>query len=356
MLMKKTAVMFSSRYLAHNTDPGHPESPRRLQAAMRGFEQAGLLEARKCSLIEPKPARIEDLRLVHRPEYINYVRQLCMSGGGILDEETRTIASRESFEVARLAVGGVIEAVDKVLTGRFRNVFVLARPPGHHAGPGYGLGFCIFNSVASGAAYLLRELGLERVLILDVDAHHGNGTQEIFYDRDEVLYISLHEDPTEFPETGFVDETGEEEGSGYTVNIPLPYGSGDPAYWKAFKTIVTPVVRQFDPQFILVSAGFDGYYEDTVGNLSLSAYVYLRVFQQVLDLAHDICQDRMVAVLEGGYRPSFLRKIVPAIIGRMAGLNVGIRDKRPSLDLIAQKEAERIIEDARRILSAFWTL
>jgi len=354
--MKKTAVVFSSRYLAHNPGPNHPESPRRLETAMRGIERAGLLEAQKCSLIEPEPARLKHLELVHHPEYISHVRQLCMSGGGILDEETRTIASRESFEVARLAAGGVIEAVDKVMDGGFRNAFVLARPPGHHAGPGYGLGFCIVNNVALGAAHLVQELGLRRVLILDVDAHHGNGTQEIFYDSDEVLYISLHEDPTEFPGTGFVDEIGEEEGSGYTVNIPLPYGSGDPAYWKAFKTIVTPVLRQFGPQFILVSAGFDGYYGDTVGDLSLSAYVYLRVFQQVLDLAHDICQDRIVAVLEGGYRPRFLGKIVPAIIGKMAGLNVGIRDRRPSLDLRAQKEAERIIEDARRILSTFWTL
>jgi len=354
--VKRTAIVFSSRYLAHNTKAGHPESPRRLEAIMEGIRQSGLLESGNCTLIEPRPAVLKELELVHDSGYISHVRDLSESGGGILDVETETMVSRESFEVAQLAAGGVIEAVDKVMARRFRNAFVLARPPSHHAGPGYALGFCIFNNAAIGAAHLLQNHSLNRVLILDIDTHHGNGTQEVFYGTDEVLYVSLHEDPTEFPQTGFIDETGEGQGLGYTVNIPFPFRTGDPAYWKAVKTIAVPIMRQFDPEFVLLSAGFDGYYRDYVGELSLSAHIYPKVFKTILDLAHRLCQDRLVAILEGGYRPWFLRKIVPVVIAKMAKFNIKIRDKRPSLDLNAEREAERVIQEARKIQSNFWTL
>ncbi|MCW4020475.1 MAG: histone deacetylase [Candidatus Bathyarchaeota archaeon] len=354
--MKKTVIVYSPRYLDHNPGPSHPESPRRLQAIMEGIRKDGLLENESFSLVEPSPACLGDLELVHRSEYIRFAERFSESGGGILDEETETIASPESFEVARLAAGGAMEAVEKVMTEEFRNAFVLARPPGHHAGPGYAFGFCIFNNVALAAEHLFRRFGLERVLILDIDVHHGNGTQEIFYGTDRVLYISLHEDPSEFPGTGFISETGEGEGSGYTVNVPLPFETGDSAYWKAIKSVVAPIVRQYRPQFFLVSAGFDGYYRDRVGELSLSAYIYPRVFQSILDLAHQVCEDRLVAVLEGGYRLRFLKKTVPAIIAQMAGLNARIRDRRPSLNLSARKEAENAIDEVRKIQSSFWML
>jgi len=354
--MKRTAIIYSPKYLDHDPGSNHPESPRRLKAIIEGIEQNALLENENCSLIKPRLASRKDLELVHRSEYINFVEQFSKSGGGILDEETETVVSRESFDVARLAVGGVMEAVDKVMTGEFQNAFVLVRPPGHHAGPSSALGFCIFNNVASAAVYLLQNFNLDRVLILDIDSHHGNGTQEIFYAINEVLYLSLHEDPTEFPGRGFIDETGEGKGLGYTVNIPFPFRTGDPAYLKTMKTIVAPIVRQYKPQILLVSAGFDGYYRDTIGELSLSAYIYPKVFQMILDLAHHICEDRVIAVLEGGYRFRFLKKIVPAIIAQMAGLKTRIRDDRPFLNLYAQREAEKIVETAIRVQSGFWTL
>ena len=352
--MKGTAIVYSSRYLAHHTGLSDPESPRRLRAIMSGIKQEPLLESANCSLIEPRSASIRELELVHRSEYINLVRRVSGSGGGTLGEYT--IASEESFEVARLAAGGAMEAVDRVMAEEFRNAFVLARPPGHHAGLGYALGFCIFNNAALAASHLLQDFDLDRVLILDIDAHHGNGIQEIFYGVERVLYISLHEDPTEYPETGFIGETGEKEGEGHTVNIPFPLGTGDPAYWKAIKTIVTPIVNQYKPQFVLVSAGFDGYYRDKVGELSLSAHIYSIIFQAILDLAHHACEDRIVAVLEGGYSLGFLRKAVPAVIGKMAGLNIRIRDSRPFLDLHAEREAEKTLEDVRRVQSSFWAL
>ena len=352
--MKGTAIIYSPRYLDHKTQLGDPESPRRLTAIMKGIRQESLLDSEDCSVIEPRLASVSDLELVHDSEYITRVNQTSESGGGPLGEYT--IASEESYEVARLAAGGAMEAVDTVMAGEYRNAFVLARPPGHHAGPRYARGFCIFNNAALAAKHLIRDFGLQRVVVLDIDAHHGNGTQEIFYATDQVLYISLHEDPTEYPETGFIDETGEGEGRGYTVNIPLPFGTGDRAYWKAVKTILTPIVRQYNPQFVLVSAGFDSYYRDMIGELSLSAHIFLPVFRTILDLAQRICEDRIVAVLEGGYRLRFLRKAVPAVIGRMAGLNIRIREPHPFLNLAAERAAEKTLEYVRRVQSRFWAL
>ena len=352
--MKKTAVVYSPNYLAHNTGLDCPESSLRLQAIMRGIERTALLKSRNPVLIEPRPASPDELQLVHSHEYISLVKRVSRKGGGYLDENTTV--SRESYEVARLASGGAIKAVCKVMTEEFRNAFALVRPPGHHAGARHAMGFCIFNNVALAAAYLLARFGLQRVLVFDIDAHHGNGTQETFYSTDRVLYISLHEDPSLFPRTGFMNETGMGQGSGFTVNVPFPFGTGDPSYWNAVKAIAMPIAMQYKPQFILVSAGFDGYYRDDVGELSLSAYIYPRIFRAILDLAHKLSKDRVVAVLEGGYCPSFLEKIVPGIVAQMTGLEVRVRDRRPYLDLEAQKRAERVVRRVRAVQSSFWTL
>lgn len=354
--MEKTGIIFSQRYLLHRTGDGHPESPARLKAIMRGIRRSRLLENERCILIEPRTASLDELETVHSSRYICMIKAFCRSGGGVLDEETGTIVSSESFAVARLAAGGAIKAVDMVMKGKLRNSFVISRPPGHHAGCAHASGFCIFNNVALAAKHLIDKFSLKRILILDVDAHHGNGTQEIFYDTDKVLYISLHEDPSEFPESGFIHEVGKGKGTGYTVNIPLPFGTTDSSYWKAVKSIVTPIIRRYRPRFILVSAGFDGYFRDGLSELSLSAYIYLKVFQVVIDSAHRFSRDRLVAVLEGGYRSRFLRNIIPVIISRMAGVEAKIRDNRPLFNMEAQKMAEKIIEEVREAQSRFWKL
>jgi len=353
--MSKTFIVFSPHYLDHNPGFSHPESPRRIKAVVEELERSGILKEESCSMIEPDLASVEELELVHRPDYIQMVKKVCESGGGVLDLGD-TQVSPESFDVARLAVGGALKAVDMVMNEECRNAFVFLRPPGHHAGPYYAMGFCIFNNVALAGVYLMRHFGLERILILDIDAHHGNGTQEIFYDTSSVLYISLHQDPRSFPGTGFIDETGKDKGLGYTVNIPFPFQTGDSAYWKAIKEIVVPIASQYKPQFVLVSAGFDGYHRDTVAGLSLSAFIYPRAFGVILDLAHKFCHDRVVAVLEGGYRLSFLRKAAVATVAQMAGLKYKIRDRRPLLNLETQRMAEQAIEDVKRIQSSFWSL
>ena len=249
--MTKTAVVFTPKYLDHKTGFGHSETPARLRVIVRELNKSGLLETGKCSLVEPEPASVEDVELVHESDYVQLVQRVCASGGGLLDLGD-TVVSSESFEVALLSVGGAMKAVDLVMAGKFRNAFALVRPPGHHAGSYYALGFCIFNNTAIAAAHLLRNFNLDRILILDVDAHHGNGTQEVFYDSDKVLYISLHQDPSEFPGTGFTDEVGEGKGLGYTVNVPFPFRINDQIYFKAFNQIVVPIIQQYKPQFILV--------------------------------------------------------------------------------------------------------
>lgn len=353
--MKKTAILYTSKYLKHNPGVSHPESPNRLKAIMKELKASGFLDREECSIIKPKPARTEDVKLVHNPDYIKFVEKFCQRGGGVLDLGD-TVASRESFDVALQAVGGAIKAVELVMETEFRNAFAFVRPPGHHAGPNYAYGFCIFNNIAIAATCLLHKFDLERILILDVDAHHGNGTQEIFYGTDKVLYVSLHQDPHGFPGTGFTDEQGEKEGLGYTVNVPFPFGVDDQTYSSALDEIVAPIIQQYKPQFILVSVGFDGHYTDPVASLSLSSNGYLETFEKMLNLASKNCKGKLVAVLEGGYSLSFIGKIATGTIARMMGLSYSIQDKRPTADTRIQEQAEKIIKEARNFQSRFWNL
>ncbi len=352
---KRTAVLFTPKYLDHNPGPNHPESPDRLRAIMKELRKSGFLESGRCSLIEPEPASVDDVELVHEADYVQLVERYCSYGGGLLDLGD-TAVSPESYETALYAVGGAIRAVDLVMSRKFQNAFALVRPPGHHAGPNYAMGFCLFNNVAIAAVRLLRDFNLDRLLILDVDAHHGNATQEIFYEADRALYVSLHQDPTSFPGTGFVDEVGKGKGLGYTVNIPLPYRTDDQAYLKAFNHIVLPIIRQYEPQFILVSTGFDGHYTDPVAGLSLSASAYLKIFERVLNLASQLCMRKTAAVLEGGYSLSFLGKMATCAIGRMAGIPATMRDKHSVAAPEIRRQAEKIIEEVERIQSRFWDL
>ena len=356
--MKKitgTAVVYSSKYLRHKTEPRHPESPSRLRVIMRELNKSGILKNERCSLIEPETAHINDLQRVHGTDYIQQIEQFCSCGGGRLDQKD-TVVSGESYEVACLAAGGAVKAADVVMAGKYRNAFAFVRPPGHHAGPDYPMGFCVFNNVAVAATHLLEEFGLDRVLVLDIDAHHGNGTQEAFYRSRRVLYISLHEDPIVFPVTGFADEVGEEEGQGYTVNVPLPHGTGDKIYLRAFNEIAVPIISQYKPQFILVSTGFDNHHADPVGNLSLSAFSYAKIFDTVLESAAKLCQEKLVAVLEGGYSLRFLGRMACAVTAKMAEIPYSIRDKHHGSGIKVRRKGEKTIKRIKKIQSPFWNI
>jgi acetoin utilization deacetylase AcuC-like enzyme len=322
---------------------------------MNELNKSGLLETRKCAIVTPKPATKEDLELVHETDYIDLVQRTCLAGGGLLDLSD-TVVSSDSFDVALLATGGMLHAVNLVNKRKAQNAFALIRPPGHHAGPYYALGFCLFNNVAVAASHLTKRIGLGRVAILDIDAHHGNGTQEIFYDTGKVLYVSLHEDPKGFPGTGFEDEIGEGEGRGYTVNIPLPFKADDKLFYEAFDQIAAPILSQYKPNFMLVSAGFDGHYTDPVGKLALSVQGYARIFSKILGLASKLCDNKLVVALEGGYSLSFLGRMVTAAIARMSGLEYNVRDNVPISNVQVRKKAEQVIKNVRKIQSEFWQL
>jgi len=353
--MSKTAVIFSPKYYQHNPGRGHPESAKRFRIIANELKRGTLSTSKNWQLVEPEKAHIEDVELVHDIEYIKFVKAVCRSGGGYLDLRD-TVASSESFEVALYAVGGTLKAVNLVMEGKFNNAFAMVRPPGHHAEKFRACGFCIFNNIAIAAENLLKKFSLKRLLILDIDAHHGNGTQETFYETNKVLYISLHQDPRSFPGTGFIDEIGEGEGLGYNVNIPLPFRTSDLIYLKAVKEIVTPIITQYKPQFVLVSAGLDGHYTDSVASLSLSALCYQKVYEIIVNLASEVCQGKLVSVLEGGYSLKFVGKIAAAAIAKMSKTPYALNDKVSMPKERVKRQGEKIIEEVKKVQKAFWNI
>lgn len=353
--MIKTAVVFSPKYYQHNPGRDHPESAQRLRAIVNELKRGKLSSSRNWQFADPEKACIEDVELIHGMEYIRLVEAVCRTGGGLLDLGD-TAVSPESFEVALYAVGGTLKAVDLVMEKKFGNAFALVRPPGHHAGKFHASGFCIFNNIAIAAEHLLKEFGLQKILILDIDAHHGNGTQGTFYNTNKVLYVSLHQDPRGFPGTGFIDEIGEGDGLGFNVNIPLPFRTGDQIYLKALEEIVTPIIRQYKPQFILVSAGLDGHYTDPVASLSLSALCYQEVYEKIVNLASEICEGRLVSVLEGGYSLKFVGKIAAAAIAKMNGNPYAMNDKVSATNERVRRQGEKVIANVKEVQRAFWNM
>jgi acetoin utilization deacetylase AcuC-like enzyme len=353
--VNKTAIVFSPIYYRHNPGKDHPESAERLRAIINELEKSGLAKNKKLHFVHPDRASIEDIALAHAVEYIRLVEAACKFGGGLLDLQD-TVVSSESFEVALYAAGGALKAVDLVMNGKCDNAFALVRPPGHHAGKYRALGFCLFNNVAIAAEHLLRSFKLKRVLILDVDAHHGNGTQEKFYDRNDVLYVSLHEDPSSFPGTGFIDEIGEGKGLGYNVNIPLPFGTTDHVYLKAMKEIVEPIACQYKPEITLVSAGFDGHYTDPVGELSLSASCIQQTYEIIANLSSELCQGKLVSVLEGGYRLKIVGKLAAAAIAKMSAIPYATKDRAPTAKRRAESQGLKILGEVKKVQGAFWRL
>ncbi len=287
--------VFDPIYLEHD-HRGHPECRERLEAIMDVLEKDGILH--DLTPLRASDADVGALTRVHTPFYIERVEMAAASGGGFLDPDTYVNGS--SYRAAVRAAGGLMGAVDAVLVGRVENAFALVRPPGHHALAGRGMGFCLFNNVAVAACHALEARGLERVLIIDFDVHHGNGTQDTFYDDVRVLYFSVHQWP-HYPGSGSLSETGRGEGKGYTVNVPLPEGVGDGGYMKVFGEILAPVARRFKPQLILVSAGYDGHWKDPLAGMGLSVKGYARLMGVIRGLAVEVCGGGLVMTLEGGY-------------------------------------------------------
>jgi len=309
----KAGFVYDPIYLKHDTG-SHVENSRRLEAIISRLEQTGLKQ--RLMPIKPHPATIEELTLVHHESHIAHVKEMAQRGGGWLDMDT--VMSAGSYDAALHAAGGVIEAVAAVMGGEADSAFALVRPPGHHATPRQAMGFCLFNNVAIAARYALVKLGLERLVIIDFDVHHGNGTQEAFYDNPNVLYISTHQYP-HYPGTGRVEETGRGEGTGTTINIPLPAGCGDAEYEQVFEQIIVPSARRFQPQLVLVSAGYDAHWADQLAMMQLTVTGFARIAGIIKRLADELCHGRLVLSLEGGYNLEALAASVKATFDVLLG-------------------------------------
>jgi len=286
----------------------HPEHEGRLIAIVDHLQKSGLWE--KLLHVRPEPAEVRWVQRVHTEAHVNFVREMCERGTGVLDQGDTRVC-KESYEIALLAAGGVLAGIDIVMTGKAKNAFCAVRPPGHHAESSRAMGFCLFNNVAIGARYVQQEYGLGRVAIVDWDVHHGNGTQEIFYEDPSVLYISTHQYPY-YPGTGSKEETGEGKGKGFTLNVPLKAGTSDEEYVVLFDQLALPALDAFKPEFILISAGFDAHKDDPLAGILLTEKTYAEITRKVKEIADEYCDGKIVSVLEGGYNLRALPRCVEA--------------------------------------------
>ncbi|MCI4371069.1 MAG: histone deacetylase, partial [Thermoplasmata archaeon] len=299
-------IVYDPRFLDHIASPLHVERPDRLRSIVARLRKEGLFtEVRK-----PEPAAVEDLRRVHRDSYLAYLRDL---GEGRLDDETSV--HPETFEIACLAAGAVLDATRAAIEGG-RPSLALVRPPGHHAGPDYGGGFCYLNNIATAAADQTAQG--RRIVILDYDAHHGNGTRDIFAEDPSVLYVSTHQYGI-YPATGPAEDVGAGEGLGFTVNLPFPAGCGDTSYLAAYEEIIEPIVEAFKPDAILVSLGIDAHYRDPLTSLALTSPGYIELVARTSTLAQRLCGNRLAIALEGGYHLDALAEVLAGVVARQQG-------------------------------------
>lgn len=292
-----TALVYDEAYLLHDTGPYHPERPDRLRAIVRGLQTSGLMGS--LLRIEPRPVADRWITAVHTQAYLDRLNEAAPRAPVQLDRDT--VMGPGSLRIARLAAGGVLAAVDAVAAGEAANAFAVARPPGHHALPDRAMGFCLLNNVAIAARYAQQQHGLKRILIVDWDAHHGNGTQAVFDADPSVLFFSTHQFPF-YPFTGQADETGTGAGAGTVVNVPLLEGAGDAEIVAAFRETLVPAADRFKPDLVLISAGFDAHRDDPLAGLRVTEAGLATLTRIVMDIARRHAGGRVVSVLEGGYR------------------------------------------------------
>jgi acetoin utilization deacetylase AcuC-like enzyme len=305
---KKTGLLYSNEYMNHVTPPGHPESIHRLEIVMRGLKESGATE--KMEQIPARLATRDEVTRCHTPKYFEIAKSDVEHGLGVLSTGDTNITER-SFDVALLAAGGVMNAVDAVVTGKVRNAFCVVRPPGHHATPVKGMGFCLFNNIAIAARHAQKQHSIGKVLIADWDVHHGNGTQDIFYDDGSVLFFDTHQSPW-YPGTGDASEKGTGRGLNCIINNPFPAGAGRKEILGVFETKLVETAQKFKPDLVMLSAGFDSRAGDPLGSFQLSDEDFIDLTKVMLHIARDHCQGRLVSILEGGYNLRGLMKATTA--------------------------------------------
>lgn len=342
--MADTGIVAGPVFMKHDTGPGHPERAQRLERIYSMLEQVGLMDS--VEKIALREATENELLKVHTKGHVDKVAATAGLDRSWMDGDTPT--SPESYRAALLAAGSLINATDAVISGDLKNAFALVRPPGHHAEREQAMGFCLFNNVAIAACHAMDRHGLKKVLIIDWDVHHGNGTQHSFYSDPRVIYFSTHRHPF-YPGTGNFDEIGSGKGKGYNVNVPLPAGGDDAVFDAAFAAVLEPVAREFEPELILVSAGFDNHHRDPLGGMAVTEQGYARMAGRVLDLARQFCGGKVVLTLEGGYDLEGQARSIAEVMMILTG-----KKEPPQDSLEIPPGFEIIIEKQKQYLGDFW--
>jgi acetoin utilization deacetylase AcuC-like enzyme len=371
---RSTGIVFSDRYLQHNTNPyrlpsgntlpfvepvDHPSNPRLVERTKKLLDYTGL--SKELKPFAPYPATPTELSVFHPMDYVDRIRKVSEAGGG--DAGQGAPVGADSYDIALLAAGGVMAAVDAVMNGDVRQCYALVRPPGHHAEPSKGRGFCIFGNVAVAARHAQRRYGIDKVMIVDWDVHHGNGTQAAFYDDSSVLFVSLQQDRLFPVDSGLPHEVGGGEGAGYTVNIALPAGSGGAAYRSAFERIVEPLASQFKPQLVFVSAGQDASASDPLGRMLLATDHYRQLTSIMQHIAASTADGRLVLAQEGGYSETYAPYCTLAIFEELTGQRTGIEEPTDPNRVAAwpasstvSSDQQQAIEQTIRALQPYWKL
>ena len=302
----KTGFIYDTRFMEHDTGPGHPECSARLSETMKFLQSQPWFNS--LISIEATKADLKDILDVHDAAYVKRAEEVCRSGNSYLDSMDVGVCPK-SYDIALLAAGSAIQLADDIINENIDNAFALFRPPGHHAENAMALGFCLFNNIAVLARYLQNTHGISKIAIIDWDVHHGNGTQHLFEEDPSVLYVSTHQYPF-YPGTGSYSETGIGKGSGSTLNCPMPAGATDQDYELAFTQQILPKIDQFKPEFILISAGFDAHQADPLANINLSTESFGWMTERVMEKANQYCNNRVISLLEGGYNLNALPKCI----------------------------------------------
>lgn len=341
--MNKPGILLDNRYFNHRIEQKSPENPGRLRQLFPKIQERynGSLQ-----MFTPREAKLEDVELVHSNFYLSQIREHAVKNDPYSYDKD-TYLMEMSLPTAQLAAGGCLELADQVMAGTIKSGFALIRPPGHHAEPGRGMGFCILNNVAITARYLIDRFGIDRILVVDFDVHHGNGTQEAFYDSEKVLFLSIHQNNI-FPFSGKADEVGRDAGRGYTINLPVHSQFGDAEYTYLLGKMLNTVAEQYMPQVILVSAGYDGHNDDSISSTLLSTQWFATITTMIKQCASEICNDRLLFVLEGGYNPDSLEESVLATIDSLLTHN----SRR--VGILHNERADTILQN--HPLREFWTL
>jgi len=340
----KVGLVKEDIYLDHITDDFHPENPGRLRSIYEMLEE---IDREGLVYVPARPATRDEIALIHEQHYITMIEETRGRVQTRLDPDT--VASARSYDAACMAAGGFLQLVDAAVSGEIDNGFALVRPPGHHAEAGRAMGFCIFNNVAIAARYLQKKHGLTRILIVDFDVHHGNGTQHSFYEDPSVLYISAHQYP-HYPGTGWYEETGQGEGKGYTINVPLTYGTNDADYLYVFREVIVPVSRLFRPEIVLVSAGFDTHRNDPLGGMAVTERGFAKMTRMLMDVAAHECAGKVCLVLEGGYDITALTNSVRTVIMELKETPVYIAEYEDG----ETDAAAQIVSKVKKAVKPYW--